>query len=166
MKVQIKAASVEQKPILEQLVQLYLYDFSEIEGFDMGRDGLFETTLLDSYWVESDRYPFLIYANDRIVGFVLVNSYTCLEENKGAGSVAEFFIMRRYRRQGIGTTAAHRVFEMFPGKWEVRQIQANEAGQLFWRNVIGEYTRGNFTETTLDNDLWRGPIQSFTSGRK
>ncbi len=147
-------------------MQLYLYDFSEFGGFDVGPDGVFDASLLrlDSYWTESDRVPFLVYVEGEIAGFVLVNSYTCLDENSGGRSIAEFFIMRKYRRQGVGKAAAFQVFERFRGKWEVRQLKINGVGQRFWRRVIREYTRGRFRETLLDNDSWRGPVQSFDNG--
>jgi predicted acetyltransferase len=164
MRVQTKEAAPEDKYILERLMQLYLYDFSAIEGFDVGRDGLFETTSLDSYWRESGRYPFLICADNQVAGLLLVNSHTCIEENSGAKSIAEFFVMRGYRRRGVGRFAARQTFDKFPGKWEVRQMTRNAAGQSFWRTVIGEYTQGRFTEVTLDDDKWKGPIQSFDNG--
>ena len=164
MRVHIKEAPPEDKPAIERLMQLYLYDFSEVEGFDIGPDGLFEITPLDSYWLESDRYPFLIFADHAVAGFALVNSYTCLEENDGARSIAEFFVMRGHRRSGVGRLAARRIFDMFPGKWEVRQTSRNIAGQRFWRTVTEEYSNGRFTEITLDNDKWKGPIQSFDNG--
>ncbi len=71
--------------------------------------------------------------------------------------------MRRYRRQGVGKRVAFAVFDRFPGRWEVRQIQANLPGQRFWKDVIAEYTRNRFEETVLDNEAWRGPVQSFDS---
>ena len=94
MIVQIKEASIEHEPILERLMQLYLYDFSEIEGGDVNRDGLFEYKYLDSYWTESGRCPFLIYVDDKIAGFVLVNSHTYLRKKGEAKSIAEFFASR------------------------------------------------------------------------
>lgn len=145
-------------------MQLYLYDFSEFEGFDVEQDGIYTNEHLDLYWTESGRRAFLISVDDQLAGFVLVNSYVCLEENKGAKSIAEFFVMRKYRRQGVGRMAAGKIFDLIPGKWEVRQISSNAAGQHFWRKVISEYTGGRFTETILDNDDWKGPVQSFVCG--
>lgn len=139
---------------------------SEFVRFDVGDDGLFDASSLrlESYWTEPDRSPFLIYVDGKLAGFVLVNSYTCLQKNSGGKSIAEFFIMRRYRRTGVGTSAAFRVFDSFRSRWEVRQLQTNTAAQRFWRRVISEYTRGRFRETILDNETWRGPIQSFDNG--
>jgi len=165
MIVQVIEASRDQQPVLERLMQIYLYEFSAIEGFDVGGDGLFEyqACALDCYWAEADRSPFLIYIDDRLAGFAMVNAYTVLDENKGARSIAEFFVMGRYRRKGVGKRVAFDIFDRFRGKWEVREIQDNDAGQKFWRSVIGEYTGGLFTEKVLDEESWRGPIQSFDS---
>ena len=168
MIVNIKKASRKRLPVFERMMQLYLYDFSEIEGFDVDREGLFRPgpSRLESYWTDPDRFPFLIYANSKIAGFVLVNDYTCLEENAGAKSIAEFFVMRKYRRRGIGKAAAFLVFDRFPGKWEVRQIRSNLDGYHFWKRVIAEYTENRFTETFLDERTWRGPVQSFDNSAK
>lgn len=168
LRIELKEAHKEQMPVLERLIQLYLYDFSEMERFDVNREGLFElkSASLESYWSEPERFPFLIFGDDTIAGFVMVNSYTCLDENEGAKSIAEFFIMRKYRRQGVGTRAASAIFDRFPGKWEVRQIKANVAAHRFWRKVIGEYTDENFTERVLDSTAWRGPVQSFDTSKR
>jgi len=161
MDVHIEEISIEQKPVIERLMQLYLYDFSEIEGHEINRDGLFEYRYLDLYWIDSDRHPFLMYAEGKVAGFVLVNSITYLDENEGARSIAEFFVMRQYRRKGVGKKAAIAVFDMFPGRWEVRQTQNNIGGRKFWRSVIPDYTGGRFTQTIADTEEWQGPIQSF-----
>jgi predicted acetyltransferase len=164
--VQIKEVPIEQKPLLERLVQFYIYDFSATQGADINSDGRFDNLMhLDSYWIEPDRFPFLIYVDPAIAGFVLVNSYTCLAENAGARSIAEFFVMPKYRRRGVGRQAAFQVFDKFRGRWEVRQIERNTGGQRFWRKVISGYTHDNFVETNLHNDLWRGPVQSFDNAK-
>ncbi len=147
-------------------MQLYLYEFSEMQSADLNADGLYEYEYLDSYWSEPDRYPFLIYVDGCIAGFILVNSYTVLERDGEAKSIAEFFVVRKYRRQGIGKSAAFGMFGMFPGKWEVRQIQPNVPAQRFWREVIGEYTGGRFRETFLNTETWRGPVQRFDNTRR
>ena len=75
--------------------------------------------------------------------------------------IAEFFVMRKYRRMGVGRTAAFAAFEQFPGHWEVSQIFQNLPAQHFWRKVIAEYTHGNYREVVLDNEVWQGPVQTF-----
>ncbi len=166
MILQIRKATQRQKPILKRLLQLYLYDFTEYESRDIGADGLFDYEYFDSYFSDDDRFPFLIYVDYHLAGFVLVNSHTCLPENDSAKSIAEFFIMRNYRRQGIGRQVAFQIFDKFPGKWEVHETKHNLPAHAFWRTAIGEYTNGNFTETDLDNDDWQGPVQSFDNSQR
>jgi predicted acetyltransferase len=69
--------------------------------------------------------------------------------------------MRKYRQQGVGKRVAFAILDRFPGAWEVRQTETNLPAQAFWRRVISEYTNGNYEETYLRDERWRGPIQSF-----
>lgn len=57
--------------------------------------------------------------------------------------------------------AAFKVFDLFKGNWEIRQIKENILAQSFWRKIINEYTNDNFKETFLNNENWCGPIQVF-----
>ncbi len=164
--VAVQQASVEERPIVEKLLQLYLYDFSEIMGFNPGPDGVYGYRSysgygLSAYWEEPTRTAFLVRADGQLAGFVLVNRYTFRWPEGEASSIAEFFVMRRWRRQRVGQRAAVAVFDAFPGKWEVAQEGPNTAAQAFWRKTIGEYTKGVFEETVYDDDRWRGPAQHF-----
>ena len=165
MAVEIRDVPLEQKHVLRQLMQLYLYDFSEIDGDDVNERGEFPYRWLDNYWTESSRHPYLVYSDGQITGFVLVGTHSvvCLEPD--ARRIAEFFIMRKYRMRGIGRKAAFHVFDRFRGPWEVSQNQANVAAQAFWRAVIGEYTDGDFEETVMDVEAWRGVVQTFDNSR-
>jgi predicted acetyltransferase len=64
----------------------------------------------------------------------------------------------------VGRAAAVALFNRFPGRWEVAQLEANTAAQAFWRRVIGDYTGGDYTERWVDDDEHRGPAQTFRSG--
>ena len=46
------------------------------------------------------------------------------------------FVLRKYRRAGIGTIAARALFARFPGRWQVRQLAMNAAATAFWRRAI------------------------------
>jgi predicted acetyltransferase len=76
--------------------------------------------------------------------------------------MAEFFILRRYRRQGVGARAARAVFDRFPGAWQVRQRPENAAAIAFWRRVIDRHTAGRFREVLWNDERWQGPVQFFT----
>lgn len=67
-------------------------------------------------------------------------------EERNYFSIAEFFIMRKYRMEGIGKAVAEQIFNLHKGKWEVHQKESNRPAQVFWNKTIDGYTRGHFTE--------------------
>ena len=165
MHIELRPAAESDKPVLRQLMELYRHDFSEWDDSDVDEQGFFGSPYLDRYWTEPDRYPFLIRADGRLAGFVLLSRRSHLVPQGSAMVVAEFFVMRKYRHQGVGRHAAIAAFDRFPGAWEVGQMAANTGAQAFWREVIGAYTGGQYVETVPDDERWRGPIQSFDNSR-
>jgi predicted acetyltransferase len=144
--VEIIGATVDDRTAIRHLVELYAHDFSEFTDSDVDDNGEFGYPDLDRYWTETDRHPFLIRSTGRIAGFALVRS--------GAPhDMAEFFIMRKYRRHGVGVQAARLVFVRFPGDWQVRQLSANLPASAFWRVAIPV----PFREDANDD----GPVQRF-----
>jgi predicted acetyltransferase len=75
----------------------------------------------------------------------------------------QFFVLRKYRRQGAGELLARSVFSALPGRWEVGQMPRNQAAQVFWRKVIGLYTGGRFKEHEVAAGWWHGVVQVFES---
>ena len=150
---------MEDKPIIQRMLELYQYDFSEFEGTDLDAHGCFGYPYLDLYWLEPTRLPFLVRVDGQLAGFVLVNEKTYLESSEWG--ISEFFIMRKYRRKGVGKFAAFSVFEQIRGKWEVHELQSNAPSQVFWRRIIAEYTGGKYTEVQWNGGTSDGPIQSF-----
>lgn len=67
--------------------------------------------------------------------------------------MVQFFVMRKYRGRGVAEHAAHCLFAMFPGEWQVRELAAKERATAFWRRAIPV----PFTEDTNA----KGPVQHF-----
>ena len=140
-------AALTDKPVLRNLLELYQHDFSVFDDIDVGDDGLYNYRYLDNYWTESDRHPLLFRIDGKWAGFALVRA--------GAPhDMAEFFVIRKYRRRGVGTVLAREVFARFPGEWQVRQMASNPAATAFWTRAIPV----DFAQETLDH----GPVQRFT----
>ncbi len=158
--IEIQAAQIKDKSIIRNLMELYVYDFSELTKWDVDEHGLFGYKYLDHYWTDSDRHPFLIMVSGRLAGFVLVRAIDSPDQEP-THSIAEFFILRKYRRQGVGRAVAHRIFDMFPGQWSVSQIEDNHSAQVFWKKVIGEYTSGKFEEEHLQDHKSKQLVQKF-----
>lgn len=155
----VEPAPLGQKPVLRRLMELYLYDFSEYDQADVNEHGSFEYDYLDAYWVEPHRHPFLVRVNGKLAGFALVSEIEI--DGQKVNSMAEFFVMRKYRRQKVGQAFACRLFDRFAGVWHVAQEEANQPSKIFWRQVIGEYTGGDYREVRLPG--WHGPVQEFRS---
>lgn len=73
----------------------------------------------------------------------MVNDYPETKEEMDY-TVAEFFVMYKYRHCGVGKIAATRVFDMFHGKWQLMRHPKNTASVCFWNRVVSEYTKGNY----------------------
>jgi predicted acetyltransferase len=151
MKIEIVPVKIKDKEILRGMIRDYE---KEILG-----EGAGEYKYFDSYWGKQDRWPFFIMVDKNIAGLVLVNQYNLVELQ--AKDLSEFYIKDEYRRQRIGLRAAIRVFGMFPGKWEIRQIRDNLKAHGFWLKVVNEYTQGNFREIEMNNEKWNGWVQTF-----
>ncbi len=135
MPIQLQPAQVEDKPVLQHLLQLYLHDCSEFNRKNIDEHGLFDYPYLDYYWTEPGRYPFLVRVEGKLAGFVLVRQLE-LDAAEPLWQMAEFFILRKYRQQGIGQRVAHQVFDQFEGRWQVTQEKDNLPAQRFWKRVI------------------------------
>src|SRR3954463_12136899 len=159
--ISLDPASAAERPVLENLFQLYADDWSELGWLDVGRDGRFADPSLDEYWQEGHHHPFLIRVDGRPAGFVLIAARSRLTGAADVFDMAEFFVMRKYRRQGVGFAAASAAFDRFPGRWEIRQRDENAAATLFWRRVIVRYTGGRYQEIRCDDATWVGPVQTF-----
>ena len=164
MNIEIQPASMHDKSVLRNLMELYQHDLSEYDGTDVDEHGLYGYKYLGNYWTEPGRYPFLVIVSGKLAGFVLVR--TVDSQEKGViHTIAEFFVLRKYRRQGIGRQVAHQIFDLFPGQWSVYQEEGNLPAQSFWRSVIGDYTHGVYTDEQLQTEEWHGPRQTFQSKR-
>lgn len=158
MNVQLHKVLFEEKEVLENIIEYYVYDFSEFLEIDLSTSGNFGFYSLGTYWTDTvNHHPFIIKLSDKIIGFVLVKKIR--SNGHMINTIAEFFILKRYRRRGLGESAAKEIFNMFKGNWEVTQIEKNIPAQTFWRKVISEYTSDHYSETFNDGK-WH---QSFVS---
>jgi predicted acetyltransferase len=149
MKIEVSRAIDDDRPIVRRLLQLYRYDFSEFDGSDVDRHGEYLHRYFDEYWLEGNRVAFLIRVDGALAGFALL--YT-----GDPHDVAEFFVMRKYRRMGVGQHAATLLFKRFPGRWTVRQQVTNRPAIAFWREAIGV----PFEEVERNGEV----VQSFIVG--
>jgi predicted acetyltransferase/ADP-ribose pyrophosphatase YjhB (NUDIX family) len=145
--VEVVEATIDDKPVVSRLFQLYQHDFSEFVDDDVHDDGLYRYRWLDNYWTEPERHAFLFRVNGHWAGLAFVR--------EGAPhDMAEFFVMRKYRGTGVARDAARVLFARFRGQWQVRERWSNVKAIAFWRTAIPVA----FEESANDD----GPVQRFS----
>ena len=160
--VQTAAAGREDKAVMGNMLELYNHDLSEYEDSDLDQHGLYGYDWLDAYWTDPTRHPFLIRVDGRLAGLALVNRHS----NTGADidyAMAEFFVVRRYRRQGVGRRAALDILQQLPGRWEITILERNQPALAFWQQVVAQHTGGCY-EQLVSQSQWTGPVLRFVSG--
>lgn len=149
-KVELQIAQESDRNCIEKLMQFYHYDASEWISLDVSDLGGFSFESIDRFWHTTGHSPFLIRADGKIAGFVVVDKDVT---DAGADhNVGYLFVLRRYRGLGVGRTVAHTLFAKFQGRWEVYQVEQNREAIDFWRQVIDEYTLGKFEERAIRID--------------
>jgi predicted acetyltransferase len=66
--------------------------------------------------------------------------------------MAEFFVVRAYRKRGVGLAAAHQVWRLFPGPWQIRVLDVNRPAMLFWQGAIDSFTGRYVAPAPINRD--------------
>lgn len=149
----IQAAKTDY-PILYNLARFYAYDISEFfgdePGWEMEDDGLYGVGVdYKKYFEDSNSFPFLVRYKNELAGFAIIDKDSI--DPSADFNMAQFFILRTYKRKGLGKQIAFQCFEKFKGSWEVHVMPKNETAHRFWRSIIHEFTSNNFSEKILKN---------------
>jgi predicted acetyltransferase len=149
-KTAIIPARDDQKALIANLIQLYLYDMTETMPFPVGPDGRFEYDFFDRFW----RFPYLIHSGNDIAGFAFVTDECPLTGRKPCWFMAEFFVLKAYRRRGVGQAAVTAILGRHPGDWHVAVPLANRPAQAFWGTALASHhpTTGDIV---FEGDDWR-----------
>ncbi len=161
--VEVIAASPEQQPVLANMLELYVHDFSEFMDLKLGPDGRFGYQSLPLYWKDPNRYPFLVMADGHLAGFVFVRGGSALSDEADVWDMAEFFIVRGFRRRAVGTQATQEIWKRFPGKWEVRVTDRNKQAGNFWSRAIAEFLGKTIKPRLVNKDGKTWHVFAFES---
>jgi predicted acetyltransferase len=163
--IEVTPAPPGARAAIQNLFQLYVHDFSEqwagTARGELDAQGRFGDYPLDSYWQDPRHVPLLIKAGGFLAGFALLNGHghsgVALDRN-----MAEFFVVRKHRRSGVGKFAAHAIFSRYPGQWEAAVARANPAALAFWRTAVRSHERAEeLEEIDSQGEEWNGPILRF-----
>jgi predicted acetyltransferase len=163
--VTVRAASGTDLTLLRNLFPLYLHELTAFTDFyEVDDEGRFFPDYLRE-WVERSSpmlLPYVLAEGDKPAGFALVARapYPFMGAARDY-RMCEFFVLNRSRRRGVGRRAAHALFAMHAGVWEVSELPNNDRAIAFWRRVIAEYTGGSFAEAGE-----RGDVVQVFDGRR
>jgi predicted acetyltransferase len=69
-------------------------------------------------------------------------------EGRTVKNLDDCFVLRRYRRTGVGLAAVRGLFAAWPGLWQINKKPHNTPAMAFWHRAVGEITGGRFRECT------------------
>lgn len=136
--VTLQEVSLSEKKLLYNLLQKYLYEMSQYYEDDIDTDGEFPYEYFEYYFVDKTRKAFLILYDGNIAGFVLLNKYSCINENPDR-TIAEFCILPKYRKNHIAKTAVEILFQKYKGLWEIKYHSDNLAAKKLWQSVSKQF---------------------------
>jgi predicted acetyltransferase len=145
----IERVGAEADAILRNLYEHYVHDMSEWLGLDVRADGSFgyDTARI---W-RGDHAVFLVRVGDRLAGFGIAGSAEKWLGDAGVRDVKDLFVLRRYRRQGVGEALAAHLWRAFPGPWLVRVFAGNGSALSFWRRAVDRHTGGRYQEQAVSD---------------
>jgi len=144
MIVELKQVTVDEKEILKNLLEKYDYEFSQWDKRDVNKIGLYGYQYLDYYWNEAKRWAYFILVDDKLAGFAMIIDLPEVDDRDTDYQMAEFFVLHKYRRSGVGKQAFFKVLNIHKGKWQLKRHPANLDSVCFWDKVINEYTNGRY----------------------
>jgi predicted acetyltransferase len=144
MDITIELVKREEKEILENIIEKYCYEFSQYNNRDVNDSGLYGYDDLDCYWDKENWYPFFIKVDNKLAGFVMFNDDPESNKYESNYGISDFFILYKYRRNGIGQYCVKHILDKYKGKWQIKFHSKNEISKKFWVRTIDEYTKGKY----------------------
>lgn len=128
----IVPAGAAERPVIANLLQLYLYDMAEWFGTLPEASGRYAHEILEEAWER----PFLLAVAGRPAGFALLTRSCTIRPRSPCWYLAEFCVLRPWQRQGYGRQAMAQLFAAHPGAWEITWFDGNRPAAAFWPRVI------------------------------
>ncbi len=152
MSIRLSTISNSELELFSNLYNLYLYELSSYTGEDVQEDGRFVLGNNHLYLEKQALHPYLISADDRIAGFVLVCSPPYTPEG-AEFSIQELFLLKKFRGRNLASEAVSEVFRMHPGTYHVEQLANNQPAVRFWKRLYADWNI-RFTElqTSIEID--------------
>jgi len=150
---------------IESVYRDYLDDLSPLNtgvfsATSLGEIGYSPQDQLSRWFGDSSVNPLVIMRLTEPVGFAMVAHGAAPGRPAVDYRMAEFFVLRTFRRRGVGRSAVELILNRFAGKWEITEYLRNPVAVAFWRRVVAAYTQGRYQERVTNGEV----RQVFDSG--
>jgi len=138
---------------LRHLMTLFLHDLSEFNDdleINPG-SGLFEFDNLEWFFEKEGLTPFFILHEEKIIGFILLQSGPFSNQEISDYLLNSFFILRKYRRRGLGREACKVFFKQFPGRYAISQMKSNIPAIHFWKSIYRSFEIDTFEKEEIED---------------
>lgn len=130
----IPATERVQLDCIENLMQFFNYELSAWYPVRLAEHGLYRLRPKAPYWAEPRTRPYLLQVAGEPAGFAVVDG-DCLEPAQQL-NLGYFFIVRRFRGQGLARQAFAELLRRHPGAWEVYYLAGNRFADAFWPRLL------------------------------
>ena len=129
MTINVQLASVNKKDGIFELLIDYSKELEQYQDYPSGE--IASNKYFDFYWTDTDRFPFIAYINDELIGFCF------LRVEESYYSVAEFYIKPNFRHLGYGRKMLNFIIEFCKEQGKHSSIIAdcfikNSIANNFW----------------------------------
>lgn len=153
MHLDLQPAAASDYATVDNLSGCYIYDLSEYTGWACPESGRFAGC--DDFfadWRAGTNYPYVLRVDGELAGFAGV----AVDAETREFVMQEFFVLRKFRRRGVGQAFAHQLFDHFRGNWMVGQLVANEPAMAFWPRAIQALPAIENYRDTVHDTSWGG----------
>lgn len=134
-----KLVTEKERELLWNINQKYLYEMTKYYHDDVDDNGNYHYGYFDAYFTERGREAYLIYENETLLGFAMLNQHSYIGHTPD-WVIAEFCIFPSYRRRHFAIKASEHILEMHPGQWEIKFNENNIGAKALWEKVTSKYS--------------------------
>ncbi|MFM2587685.1 GNAT family N-acetyltransferase [Vibrio sp. TBV020] len=131
--------------VYANLYQGYGAEFSRIIDDKPNKDGLFEIYPK----LEGNVTGYLLYLEGVPAALTAID-----EKSPKEFEICDFYVLPCFRKNKVGKRFISQLFERLGGSWEIKQVAGADHAIHFWRDVVGDYTSGNFEEDIYQDHKW------------
>jgi predicted acetyltransferase len=141
----VRIQTNEHHATLANLMQAYEAEFSDLTQKLPDARGVFKPDTC----VDDSHDGYLLYNEHGVpLGFCIKGTIN------GFHDISEFYVIPAARRKRLGFDFATSIFNLYEGRWQVRQMWEASRARRFWKKTLEIYTGSMFEDVVIDDPMW------------